>query len=155
MSHKLSEALASLSVKSKNVEDKFAQAKTEGKEKLDAEIAEAKSYAENLKNEFISKANTAKAGIDEKVSSAKNSIQEKVDQILAQANAKKDEVIAKVAAKKQEFTLKEAEWEYNNAVDYAQNCIDWAVIALADVQEATLEVLVTKAKLDDLKKAGK
>jgi hypothetical protein len=44
--------------------------------------------------------------------------------------------------------------DYNDAVDNAQNCIDWAIIALADVDEAALEVLEAKAKLDGLKAPG-
>jgi hypothetical protein len=154
MAQKLSEALASLSAKSKSVEDKFAQVKTEGKQKLDAQIAEAKSFAEKKKNEFIAKANSVKTSVEGKLSSAKNSLQGKVDQLKAQADAKKAEVKTKVAAKKQEFDLKKAEMDYNDAVDYAQNCIDWAIIALADVDEAALEVLEAKVKLDGLKAPG-
>jgi hypothetical protein len=154
MAHKLSDGLATLSLKAKSVEDKIAQAKTESKAKLDARIAEAKSYAEKIKSEFISKADAVKANADAKISSAKNSIQEKVAQLKAQASSTKAEIEAKVATKKQEVTLKNAERDYNDAVDYAQNCIDWATIALADVEEASLEVLEAKAKLDDLKAPG-
>ena len=74
MSHKLSDALASLSVKSKSVEDKVAQAQTASKAKLDAQIAEAKSYADKKKSEFASKATAAKADVAGKVSTAKNAI---------------------------------------------------------------------------------
>jgi len=154
MSHNLSDALATLSAKTKSVEDNIAKAKTESKEKLDAKIAEAKAYAEKKKSEFVAKANAAKVDVDEKVSSAKNSFKEKIAQLKAQASAKKAEIEAKIAAKKQQINVKDAEWDYNDAVDYAQNCIDWAVIALADVEEATLEVIDAKAKYDSLKTAN-
>jgi len=154
MGHQLSDALATLSAKSKSVEDNIAKAKTESKEKLDVQLAQAKSYAEQKKSEFIAKENATKANVDGKVSTAKNSFQEKVAQLKAQASAKKAQIEAKVAAKKQAITLKDAEWRYNDAVDYAQNCIDWAVIALADVEEAALQALEAKAKYDSLNTAG-
>ena len=151
MAQKLSDALATLSAKSKSVEDKIAKAKTANKEKLDAQIAEAKAFTEKKKAEFVSKAEAAKANIGEKTSSAKNSLKEKVAQLKAQASAKKTEMETKVAAKKQEIKLTDAEWDYEDAVDYAQNCIDWAIIALADVEDAALGVLQAKVTLDDLK----
>jgi len=151
MGHNLSDALASLSAKTKSVEDNIAKAKTASKEKLAAQLAEAKAYAEKKKTEFISKADAVKADVDGKVSSAKKSFQEKIAQLKAQASAGKAKVEAKITAKKQEIHLKDAQWDYDDALDYAQNCIDWAVIALADVEEATLEALDAKVKLDSLK----
>lgn len=151
MSHKLSDGLATLSVKAKSVEDKIAKAKTDGKEKLDAQIAEAKAYADKKKSEFVSKASAVKDKADGKVSAAKNAFQEKVAQLKAAASAKKVQLQTKVAAKKQEFKLTDAQWEYEDAVAYAQDCVDWALIALADVEEAALEVLEAKLKYESLK----
>ena len=151
MGHNLSDALATLSAKTKSVEDKISQAKTASKEKLEAQIAEAKSYAEKKKDEFISKADAAKADVHGKVSSAKSSFKEKIAQLKAQAGARKAKIETKIAAKKQAINLKDAEWDYEDAVDYAQNCIDWAVIAMADVEEAALEALDAKVKYDSLK----
>jgi len=154
MAHKLSEALATLSAKSKSVEDNIAQAKTKNKEKLDAQIAEAKSYAEKKKSEFVSKADATKTNVDGKISTAKNSFKEKIAHLKATGNTKKAAFEAKVAANKHEIKLTDAEWDYEDAVDYAQDCVDWAVIALADVEEAALEVLAAKAKYDSLKSGG-
>ena len=154
MAYKLSEALATLSGKSKSVEDKIARAQTEGKAKLDAHIAEARSSSEKMKSEFISKASAAKADVSGKMSTAKSAFQGKVAQLKAEAAAKKTEIEAKVAAKKQAINVKDAEWAYNDAVAYAQNCIDWAVIALADVEEAAFEVLDAKVRVDSLKAGG-
>lgn len=151
MAHKLSDGLATLSNKAKSVEDKIANAKTEGKAKLDAQIAEAKAFAEKKKSEFVSKTSAAKDKADGKVSAAKNSFQEKVAQLKAAANAKKVQLETKVAAKKQEIKLTDAEWDYEDAVAYAQDCVDWALIALADVEEAELKVLEAKLKYESLK----
>ena len=153
MGHNLSDALASLSAKTKSVEDNIAKAKTATKQKLEAQLAEAKAYAEKKKAEFVSKADAVKTEVDGKVSSAKKSFQEKIAQLKAQASARKAKIEAKVTAKKKEIHLKDAQWDYDDAVDYAQNCIDWAAIAIADVEEATLEALDAKVKLDSLKTA--
>jgi vacuolar-type H+-ATPase subunit I/STV1 len=155
MAHTLSDALASLSAKSKSVEDKVARAGAEGKAKLDAQLAEARSYAETKKSEFTSKATAARTDADRKLSTAKNAFQEKIAQLKAQATAKKADIEAKVAARKQQVNLKDAEWDYNDAVDYAQNCIDWAIIALADVEEASLEALAAAARYDSLKSTAR
>jgi hypothetical protein len=154
MSYKLSEALATLSVESKSVEDKIAVAQTEGKAKLDAHIAEARSSAEKRKSEFISKASAAKANVDGKMSTAKSAFEGKIAQLKAEAAAKRTEIAAKVAARKQAINVKDAEWNYNDAMAYASDCIDWAVIALADVEEASLEALDAKVTLDGLKAGG-
>jgi hypothetical protein len=151
MAKKLSDALASLSVKSKSVEDKVARANAEGKAKVEAQLAEAKAYAEKKRSEFTAKASAAKSDVDGKLSTAKNAFQEKIAQLKAQAAARKADVEAKVAARKQKINLKDAEWDYNDAVDYAQNCIDWAVVALADVEEAALEALAAEARYESLK----
>ena len=151
MSFKLSEALATLSAKSKGVEDKLARAQAEGKAKIEAHLAEARSSAEKAKGEFISKAGAAKADVAGKASKAKSAFQGKVAQLKADVSAKKAEVAAKVAAGKQAITVKDAEWRYNDALDYAANCVAWANIALDDVEEAALEVLEARLKLESAK----
>jgi len=154
MSYKLSDALATLSAKSKGVEDRLARAQAEGKAKIDAHLAEARSSAEKAKGEFISKASAAKADVEGKTSAAKSAFQGKVAQLKADVAAKKAEMASKVAARKQAFNVKDAEWNYNDAMDYAANCVDWANIALADVEEAALEVLDARLRLESLKAGG-
>ena len=154
MSFKLSEALATLSAKSKGVEDRLARAQAEGKAKIDAHLAAARASAEKAKGEFISKAGAAKADVDGKASKAKSAFQGKVAQLKADVAAKKADVAAKVAAGKQAISLKDAEWKYNDALDYAANCVDWANIALDDVEEAALEVLDARLKLESAKAGG-
>lgn len=153
MSHKLSDGLATLSSKAKSVEDRIAQAKANNKEKLEAQIAEAKAYAEKKKSEFVSKADATKATVEGKVSTAKSSFKEKLAHLKAAASAKKTAFEAKVAARKHDIKLTDAEWDYEDAVEYAQDCVDWALIALADVEEAALEVLDAKLKVDSLQTA--
>jgi hypothetical protein len=154
MSYKLSDGLATLSARSKSVEDHLARAQADGKNKIDAHLAEAKSSAEKVKSEFVAKASAAKADVEGKASTAKSAFAGKIAQLKAEATAKKAAMSAKAAARKQANNVKDAEWTYNDAVDYANDCIDWAVIALADVEEASLEALDAKVKLDSLKAGG-
>ena len=76
MSHILSEALATLSSKTKSVEDRIEHANAENKEKLEAIIAEAN--ADTKKNEFKAKEDATKADVNVKISSAKKFIYEKL-----------------------------------------------------------------------------
>jgi hypothetical protein len=153
MSQKLSESLAELSVKSKNVEDRIAKAKLETKEKLDAEIAEVRLNAEAAKNDFIAKVDATKSSIDSQMKEAKNSFQEKVAQLKSQAKAKALEIENNLANAEHNMDIRFAEADYADAVYYAQNCIEWAIIALSDVEEATLEAFSAKANLENLKNA--
>jgi hypothetical protein len=154
MSYKLSDGLATLSAKSKSVEDHLARAQADGKNKIDAHLAAAKSSAEKAKSEFVSKAGAAKADVAGKVSTAKSAFEGKLAQLKADVAARKADIGAKVAARKQAINVKDAEWKYDDAMDYAANCIDWAVIALADVEEAALEALDAKLSLDSVKAGG-
>ncbi len=153
MDHKLSNALATLSAKTKSVEDRIIQAKAENREKLDADLAAVKADAEARKNEFIAKADAAKSSVETKISDAKNSFQEKIAQLNAQAKAKKAEIEDKIANAEHNRDVRFAESDYEDAIYYAQNCIDWAIIALADVEEATLEAFKAKINLENLRNA--
>ena len=154
MAYELSDGLASLSAKAKSVEDKLARAQADGKAKIDAHLAEAKASADKAKGEFISKASAAKADVDGKAATAKSAFQGKVAQLKADVAAKKAEMAAKAAARRQAINVKDAQWNYEDAVDYAANCIDWANVALADVEEAALEALDARLRLESVKAGG-
>ena len=154
MANKLTDALAALSVKTKSVENKIAAARAETKEKLDARITESKAELAEKKENFISKAETATVVAAEKNNSFKQAINQKVEHLKAEAAAKKETVKNKVEEKKQEFDVHVAENKYHDACTYADNCVEWAIVALAEVETATLEAFAAKLKLDDLKKVN-
>lgn len=151
MANKLSDALEALSVKTKSVANKIAAANAETKEKLDARIAESKAEAEAKKEHFIVKAESVKADVEDKNNSVKESINQKIVHLKADVTAKKEAVKSKVQEKKHEFNMDAAEVDYHDACTYAESCIEWAIIALAEVETAVLEAFAAKLKLVDLK----
>jgi LPS O-antigen subunit length determinant protein (WzzB/FepE family) len=153
MAKKLSDALAELSVKTKSVEDKITAARTEAKEKLDARIDASKAELEAKKAHFISQAKAVKEKAEAKNSSFKESISQKIEHLKAEAKVKKEAVKTKIEEKKHEFNVDTAEADYYDAVDYAETCIEWAIVALADVETATLEAFKAKANYEKLKNA--
>jgi hypothetical protein len=152
MENKVSDTLLSLSAKAKSVEDKISTARTEAKEKLDARIAKSKTELEKKKKDFISKAETVMTNAETKNSSLKESINQKIKHLKAEAKAKKEAVKTTTREKKHEFDVHRAEADYNEAVAYAENCIEWAIVDLGNVETATLEAFAAKLRLDDLKK---
>jgi len=154
MANRLTDALAALSVKTKSVETKIGEARIEAKEKLDARIAESKAELAAKKEKFIANAETAKANAAEKTSSFRDEIKQKVEHLKAEAAAKKEAVKNKVEEKKQEFNIHVSEKRYNDAFAYAEDCVELASIALAEVETATLEAFAAKLKLDELKKVN-
>lgn len=152
MSLKLSEKLATLADKTRSIEDRIALVNTENKEKLDAKIAEARADVEAKKNAFKAKTEAIKSDADSSVAAVKNSFKEKLALFEAHAKAKKTEIETKISNEEHKLDVHFAESGYRKAVDYADNCIDWAMLAIAEVEEATLEVISAKEHLDNLKK---
>lgn len=152
MSTKLSESLASLSQKTKSVEDKVSAASTEAKEKLDARIAESKAEAEKSKANFISNVESAKASADAQGRSIRETISQKVEQLKAAPKAQADRIKNAIEEKKHAFDVTVAEANYLDAAAYAENSVQWAMVALAEVETAALEAFEAKLKWDELKK---
>jgi hypothetical protein len=150
---KLSESLSVLSVKAKNVEDKIANAETETKESLTEMIAQSKASLELKKEDFIAKVDSVKADAQSKNTAFKEKIHAKIEFLKADAKAKKAAMEQKVDEKKHEIKLAIAEQNYYDAEEYAEDCIDWAIIALANVEEATLEAFKMKLEYEGLKNA--
>lgn len=147
MPQKSSEALATLSAKTKSMEESVTKTNAENKEKL----TEVKKELALKKQEFASNAEVAKTELI--IMDARNSFKEKIAQIEAHAKARKVAIEAKITNVKDLFEQKFSEADYNEAIDYTQNCIDWAEIALADVQQEILEALTAQNKYENLKNA--
>ena len=151
MANKLTDALAALSVKTKSVETKIEAARAEAQEKLHARIEESKAELAAKKEHFISKAETTLANGSEKSSSFREGISQKVEHLKAEVAAKKEAVKNKVEEKKQEFDVVISERKYNDALANADSSVELAMIALAEVETATLETFAAKLKLDNQK----
>jgi hypothetical protein len=151
MEKKLSDLLSALATKIKAVESKIENAREISGTQLDKRIQESMLELQQKKNEFISHAEAMNAKTKEGWDSFKKAISQKVEHVKTAAFDKKDTLNKKVDDKKQELKLKYAEKHYNNTVEYAAFCIEWAAIALAEVENATLESFAAKQKLYDMK----
>lgn len=152
MANKLTDALAALSEKTKSVENKIAAARVEAAEKLEARIAESKAELAAKKEKFISTAANVKANAAGNAGPFKDEINQKVEHLKAEVSAKKETVKHMVEEKKQEFDVVQSEKKYHDALTNADNSVDFAMIALGEVETATLEAFAAKSKLEDLQK---
>lgn len=152
MEKKLSDLLSALATKTKAVENKIENAREISGKQLDKKIEDSKAELQQKKNEFISHAKTVNTYAQEGWDLFKKAVNQKVELVKAEALEEKETLHKKVDEKRQELNFKSAELQYNNAVDYAAFCIEWAAIALSEVESATLESFAAKQKLNDLKK---
>jgi len=146
MSNKLSDALATLSAKTKIVEDKIAQANAESKEKVEAKIDEAKINFDAQKAEFFTKTEALKNF------SLKELLNAKIAQVKASVAMKNANIEHKIKETETNFDVKIAEAAYVDACHYAESCVAFTFVALADVEAAMLEAVKAKLKLDALQK---
>jgi murein L,D-transpeptidase YafK len=151
MTTKLSDALTSLAAKSKSVEDKIAMARQETKEKIDKRIKESKAELQAEKDQFVNHAEAVNAKVKDDLYSFKEAIDHKIDHIKAEAADIKDRVKEKIDKTKHEWDVASAERYYNDSLDYAAACIEWANVALNEVETATLECFAAKLELEDVR----
>ena len=151
MAEKLSESLTKLAAKTKSIEDKIRRAREESKDKLDKKIEESKAEIQSKKTNFITHAEAVNAQVEGEWDTFNNYLYQKVEHLKAEANQKKHSLNKKLEEKKQERNIVSVERHYNNSVDYAKSCIEWAMIALAEVEISTLEAFAARLQSEDLK----
>jgi len=151
MAKKLSDLLSALASKTKSVENKIEKAREESGEKLDKRIEESKAELQSKKDEFISHAEEINTKTKDGWDFFKTSVNQKIEHIKAEAVETKENIHKKIKDKRHELTVESAERQYNNSVDYAACCIEWASVALSEVESATLESFAAKQKLAALK----
>ena len=151
MDKKLSDLLSELAAKTIKVEKEIEQARQVSAKLLDKKIEESKAELQRTKAEFIIHAEAVNVKSKEGWDSFKKSLDLKVEQVKAQVQEKKEIVSQEVAKKKQELNIESAERHYNNSLDYATFCIEWAIVALSEVESATLESFAAKQNLESLK----
>lgn len=153
MAEKLSESLTKLAAKTKSIEDKIRNAREESEEKLDKKIEESKAELQIKKNNLITHADSVNAKGEGELDPINNFIHQKAEHFKSEAKKKTHTLNKKLVEKKQERDLVSAERHYNNSVDYAKSCIEWAMIALAEVEISTLEAFAARLQSEDLKKS--
>ena len=153
MAERLSESLAKLADKTKSLEDKILKARNDSEEKLSKRIEDSKAELQLKKDNFISKADHVKAQAESEMNSFETSVRQKVEHLKAEAQEKKTHIHDKFEQKKHERNIASAERDYNTAVDMAESSIEWALIALAEVETAILEAYEAKLYVENLKEA--
>jgi hypothetical protein len=151
MAKKLSDLLSVLASKTKSVEDKIAKAREESGETLNKRIEESKAALQRKKDEYLSHAEAVNNRTKEGWDYFKQSLTQKAAHVKAEVKETKETAYNKVYEKKQALTAESAERQYNHSVDYATCCIEWASVALSEVESATLESFAAKQRLDALK----
>lgn len=151
MEEKLSDALASLAARTKNIEDKVAAARQESKEKLDKMIADSKKELKARKETFVNHTEELNAKAKGDWGSFKESLKQRAEHIKADTDTKKKHLKEKIDEKKHDWDVTLAENYYNDSIDYTISCIEWASLALTEVENATLEAYSAKLQLDALK----
>lgn len=155
MAEKLSESLTKLAAKTKSIEDKIRKAREESKEKLDKKIEESKAELQIKKDNFITHADSLNAKGESELDSLNNFLHEKAEHFKSETKDKTHTLDKKLEENKQEPDLVSAERHYNNSVDYAKSTIEWAMIALAEVEISTLEAFSLRLQVENLKEPHK
>jgi len=146
----ISTALASLADKTKDVEDKIALARLESKDILEKSIADLKNEIQTGKDQFIMDYERFSVSLKNEWPGFSAGIIQKVDHLKAEAGAKKEKAEQKRDEMRQVNDIASAQRYYNEVLDYAASCIEWASIALSEVEYATLESFKAKMNLDAL-----
>lgn len=151
MSKKLSESLAELTEKTRSLEEKVANAKIDIKDSIKEKISITTANLYAQKDAFIKSVENVKNNIDSKKNAFSDKINQKMGQFKKELDSKKEEIKNKVDDGVLGFKLEVAELNYYDSVAYANDCVQIAIIALTEVELASLEVIDAKLKLEELK----
>ncbi len=95
------------------------------------------------------------AQAESEFNSFRTSIRQKVDHLKADAQVKKEHIREKLEQQKHEHRIASAERHYNTSLDNAESSIEWALIALAEVETSMLEAYAARLYFEDLKEKSK
>jgi hypothetical protein len=132
MAKRLSEQLADLSVRAKNVEDAFGAAQKEAREKLETRKEEARAAARNAIERVDQEIQSAAASATKDLSTVKAKVSADLNALKADVQRAKHKLDVKVAEKRAE----DLEWEAGFAIDYAIASIEQAKFAVLDAIDA-------------------
>ncbi len=132
MAKRLSEQLAELSVRAKNLEDAFAAAQKEAHEKLEARKDEARSAARKAIERVDQEIQAAKVSATKDLTAVKAKISADLNVFKADMQRAKHKLDVKVA----DIRAEDLEWEAGFAIDYAIASIEQARFAVLDAIEA-------------------
>jgi HD-GYP domain-containing protein (c-di-GMP phosphodiesterase class II) len=122
----LSERLSDLSRRAKAVEDAFATARTETKQKLDAPLDQARSSVEQLKHEIQLDASSANEEAKSQWQDLQTRFTKRIEKVKADVNAQKEQFAADRATLRADL----AEDDASAAVDDALGALEYARYAV-------------------------
>jgi hypothetical protein len=96
-----------------------------------------------------------KVQAENEMNSFQTSLHQKVEHLKAEAKTKGEHIHDELEQKKHERNIASAERDYNTSVDIAESSLEWALIALAEVETAILEAYAAKLNVENLKEAKK
>jgi len=76
---------------------------------------------------------------------------QKVEHLKAETQVKREHIHGKIERQKHERKIASAEQHYNTSLDIVEYSIEWALIALAEVETSILEAYEAKLYVEDLK----
>jgi hypothetical protein len=95
------------------------------------------------------------AQAESELNSFQTSIRQKVEHLKAEAKVKGAHIHEKLEKQKYERSIASAERHYNTSLDNAESSIEWALIALAEVETSMLEAYAARLYFEDLKEKSK
>jgi hypothetical protein len=135
MTKPLSEQLADLSVRAKNVEDTVAAAQKEAHDK----IAARKEQARNAAKVAIEKVNQEANSAHDSAAKNWNAVKAKIAADMSALKAKAANVKHKIDLKTAEDDADEMEWEAGFAIDYAIASVEQAKLAVLDALDSRVQ----------------
>ena len=141
MAKRLSEQLAELSVRAKNVEDAFAAAQKEAHEKLEARKNEARAAAKKAVERVDQEINAATASAAKNLTAVKAKISADLNAFKADMHRAKHSLDVKVT----QMRAEDLEWDASFAIDYAIASIEQAKFAVLDAIDARVAAEQAKA----------
>jgi len=131
----LSERLADLSQRAKAAEDAFAAARTENKQKLESELAQARSAVERFKDKVQQDASFATDRAKDEWQDVQGRIAKRVAKIKADVEVRKEEFAGDRAQLRADLAVDEASAaiaDASGAIEYARFAVLRAAAARAD-----------------------
>ena len=136
-----------MSTLSEKLESKAKEFKTN----LDAALAAEKIQVEQKLSEAKAKATRSKEALDEKVTAGRGKFEEKLSGIKEKVQNKKAELSANIEAKKTEIDRDIAEWDAQDAEEYAAATLDVALAYIDEAETAALQAIYARLKAESLK----
>lgn len=134
-----------------NFSEKLQTRVTEFKKNVDAAATTQKEQIAQRVQAARQKAEKSKAEIEQKMAANKSEFQRKLDDIKAKVEAKKREIRGKVDHTKAEFKAHKAQWDAEDAEDYAADTLAVAFFYIDEAEAAIIEAIGARATAESLK----